>query len=200
MKTLTVLLAVLFSFNFAQAGELEDVKAWAYTTPYGAECDKDKEYWVANEPVEKYELKYQNEWSDEEETATFYAMMCWGGAYNFTYIVIERMEYDNSLRVLSFAEPVANYVMESKYSENLEMEVDVVKSWSLEGMSTTPFIGSPQFDLENNTITTFFKGRGIGDAFYSNVYTLNHGAWNLTKGIADPSFDGDITPITIFGK
>ena len=187
--------------NTAFAGELEDVKKWVYSTPTGSDCDQDPDFWIANEPAKKIEIEYTTEWSTDPQSYTMFEVACYGGAYNFSYIYIEKNQYlPEGYRVLSFAQPVVDFEMEQVYSTELEMEVDVIKSWSLTGFSTTDVLVNSFFKENDTVLKTFYKGRGIGDAFEANTYTFKNGAWVITSSEVDPTFDGEINPVQVFGQ
>ena len=197
-KVLILGLFLTLSVQIASAEDVDGVKAWLYASPVGQDCDQGDISWVAEEPARKYEIVYNTPWSDEDETYTFYEVLCYGGAYNMTSLFIKADEYmPGGFSLLSFAEPDANYVM--YYVEDEEFGTKpVLESWTLAGFYSTNYLVNANVNEENNTLGSYAKGRGIGDAFSSNLYTFKNGNWLLTKSIVDPTFDGEITPITIF--
>ena len=198
-KIFFVFLSVFINVQMVQAADVDvdGVKAWFYASPVGQDCDQGDISWIAEEPAKRYDIAYRD-WDDKVATYTFYEVLCYGGAYNITSVFIASNEYmPGGFSLINFVEPDANYVIYDVEDEEFGTK-PVLESWSLAGFYSTPYLVNANFDEENKTIGSYAKGRGIGDAFSSNLYSFKNGNWILTKSFADPTFDGEITPITIF--
>lgn len=184
----------------AFADKKMNVKDWFYTTPMSQECDTNQG-WVSEEPAVKHVISYQKSWGLEGEMTnyTFYKVMCYAAPYNTSYVIVAEDEFsDHGYKILNFAVPLVNYVMEKELSNEVGYEVDVIESWSLKGFYTTTLIDEAYYEEDAKTITTYSRGRGVGDSYYSNIYTFNEGQWILTKSIQDPTFDEKMTDTVVF--
>ncbi len=188
----------LFGFK-SQADEYSKLKEWLYKTPEGKECTQDKEFWGDRKLVEKYSIKYKNDYSGEYDTYVFYSVLCMGGAYNMVNMFVEESkETVSKYRVINFAEPVIDYTFIKKYSKKLKEKVDHVKKWKLLGFSTKNMLVNSVYEAKTKAIGTFNKGRGLGDANSYSLYKFNKGKWLLVKAADDSTYDGKVNPILIF--
>ena len=208
-KTLLIVLVSVFGLQTANAesktgypGDVDGVKTWLYSTPEGAECDQDPEWWTWDEPAEKYEFSYLPSWADGDESQrvnyALYKVTCYAGAYNFGSIFMAKNGITDEFQFVTFVEPKVNYVISQKEDPEFG-QVDVVESWSLEGFySGGSILTNAWVEPDLGTVSYHAKGRGIGDAYTHNIYKFDEGTWLLVYAEADPTYDGQVTPIELY--
>ena len=76
----------------------------------------------------------------------------------------------------------------------------VVEAIDVIGFHTTYAVINANYDPESQTITSFSKWRGIGDAFSSGTWNFIDGHFVLTRFDVDASYDGERTPQTVYGR
>ena len=190
-----MLISLVLCFN-AVANDLEALRDWIYTTPEGQLCSKEKGFRSIDSQIKAFEWSYTTEWSEDPIPYTFYTFLCDSGAYNFSFLIIEKDTYqDNLYRIVDFAIPVVDFEIEEKDDE---ASTEVVKAWSLIGFLSTDSLINPHIDTETKTLESFYKARGLGDAFDVNRYAFKNGSWLLIYAEQDPTFDGQFNPITVF--
>jgi hypothetical protein len=58
-------------------------------------------------------------------------------------------------------------------------------------------LGLAGFDPATQTIHSFVKWRGLGDASESGVWVFENGEFSLDAFEVDPTFDGEINPLPL---
>lgn len=114
------------------------------------------------------------------------------GAYNYGTVWFIEREYEG-VTPLHFATPF----FDIDYTDQEETAVNNIR---IVGWDTQAALVNPEFDESNQTITSFSKSRGLGDAFTSGVWTFHEGKFILTHYEIDPTFNGEIDPVTVFGE
>lgn len=140
---------------------------------YGAESD------------ERFELRFRYSYetaSDPEHVAVLYHLACTAGAYNMINVYVLRNEYDE-MSVVSFAEPE----LDIRY-ENDDFE-GKVESMTIIGFTASPTVVNSGFDPQRQTITSFSKWRGIGDAWSSGTWRFHEGRFILVRYEVDAAYD-----------
>lgn len=143
--------------------------------------------------VQSWELSFRYEFEKEDgpdRLARLYQMPCNYGAYNFGSIFFIETEFDGLLP-LHFAEPV----LDIDYADD---NSEVVRSVTVAGFTATYSLVNALFDEETRTINSFSKWRGIGDASSSGRWAFRDGGFMLTGFAVDASYDGEITPETVY--
>jgi len=187
-KTIVMLLILLAGFNQANAQDKNiDVQKWLFSSPAGQECDQSENSWVLEDPVKKHVIEMKG-----SKNYTFYRVKCFIGAYTEVYVyVAENSNLESGYEVIEFYAPEVEYVFSNE-------DEQVLSSWELVGFSINGSLSNSDYDEETKTLSSYSAWRGPGDAFSSNTYTFIEGQWILTESNVDPTFDGEITPITVF--
>jgi Protein of unknown function (DUF1176) len=159
----------------------------AYAATYREACapQEEADKLEARKP-DIYELKYRGS-SDEadqpDRTVTVYRFFCTRGAYNETHVFFMKNTFDE-MQPLAFAQPTIHVEYENEDSEG---KVLAVKTVGLE--SHNQLVNSDVVPAKN-TISSYDKWRGIGDASSSGVWVLKDGNFVLSVYYVDASFDG----------
>jgi hypothetical protein len=141
---------------------------------------------------EIHEFKYKPDGggdSDPPNVATLFMFPCGSGAYNtveFYYLNIDQLGPER----VTFAEP--NY--DFKYGDE---ESAKLTSMKLKGFTSTGSLVNSEFDPKTNTISSFSKWRGIGDASSNGTWVFDDGAFVLKDYDIDPTYNGEIDPNTV---
>lgn len=128
--------------------------------------------------------------SDPERQMVLYEVPCWAGAYNYGSVWFLATEYDG-LQPLHFAEPD----LDVKYADDSQ---EKLKSIAIRGFETNSSPTNAFFDEASSSITSQNKWRGLGDASSSATWSFLKGRFVLTHFEADPTYDGEINPITLY--
>lgn len=91
---------------------------------------------------------------------------------------------------VSFAEPV----VEAAFADD---EQTRLSGWKVTGFTATATLINADFDTANQTITSFAKGRGIGDIFSSGSWDFAEGSFRLRGWLYDPTADEQEDPVTV---
>ncbi|MCW5695865.1 MAG: DUF1176 domain-containing protein [Bauldia sp.] len=139
-----------------------------------------------------YELRF-NYASDEPDFGArvfhLYRVWCWRGAYNEGHIYY--LEDDlGDIRQLAFAHPD----VEVTYADEMN---EVLDGLAVVGFTASAELSLSDFDPATGTISEFAKWRGLGDAASSGRWVFDQGAFRLDYYQVDPTFNGEIDPITI---
>lgn len=91
---------------------------------------------------------------DPIHTQEYFIVTCQAGAYNANSVLLRISPYDTELRAISFAAPQIN------------------NKGKLVGFTADVVTGYLAYDTKTETLTSFSKGRGIGDLYVSGTYQL----------------------------
>ncbi len=158
----------------------------------GEWCNINDGFVPDGEGYKSWTITYKPSWSEdaEEEEVTLIQMFCMSGAYNISYAYYTETDFEG-LRPLSFALPMVDPQYESDDYEGALLAVPVI------GMSSTLVLVNSDFDPDTNTITSYSKWRGIGDASSSGTWEFREGEFVLVRYDVDASYDGEINPETV---
>ena len=92
--------------------------------------------------------------SDPARVQEYFIVTCAAGAYNENSVMLRINDYDTELRAVSFAAPMIN------------------RKGKIVGYTADVVTGYLSFDPKTETVTSFSKGRGIGDLYVSGTYQL----------------------------
>jgi Protein of unknown function (DUF1176) len=147
-----------------------------------------------NEPHE-YKIKYKQagaEAADPLMEVSLFVFDCTMAAYNESQVFYLTDSYGSEVNLLSFAEPHLAITY-----ENDDVESKKLKSLSVEGYTSTNALTNADFDEKTNSITSFSKWRGIGDASSSGTWVFAEGQFVLKDFAVDPTYDEDQNPVSI---
>ncbi|MAS04734.1 MAG: hypothetical protein CL534_08580 [Ahrensia sp.] len=142
-----------------------------------------------------WDLTFRYEYEKEDgpdRSARLYQMPCTYGAYNIGSIFFFQTEFEG-LGPLHFAQPE----LDIEYGSD---DDSVVEAIDVIGFHTAYAVINADYDPESQTITSFSKWRGIGDAFSSGTWNFIDGHFVLTRFDVDASYDGERTPQTVYGR
>ncbi|RFC64882.1 MULTISPECIES: DUF1176 domain-containing protein [Mesorhizobium] len=167
----------------------------AFITTNAPTCDQiDTQTGLPQDGVQDYTIKYKEESdtdSDPERITRLIGFACTMGAYNLSTIFYQWDDL-NGLRQLSFAMPT----MDIAYEEDGNTE-SPVHSITVNGFEAADQLVNPEFDAKTNTLTSFAKWRGVGDASANGTWAFKNGSFVLVKYDVDASYDGEINPQTV---
>ena len=172
------------SIDAAKARFVEDM---------AGQCDKTAEtLGGTNEPT-VYPITYHAKGSDKSEPdtkVTLYVFECSMAAYNAAevFYLFDAL----GLHRLSFAEPH----MDIAYNSGGEQD-SKLKSMKVDGFTASEQLVNAEFDDKTNSISSFSKWRGIGDASSNGTWVFDDGQFALKDYDVDPTYDGVQNSITV---
>jgi len=174
---------------------LELAKA-SYSALYGQSCDQaNAATGLPDNPPGDHTIKYRNKSdpaTDPERVARLISFPCFMGAYN-TSDVYYLWDENAGLKQVGFPTPEFNVV----YENPDDTENSKVKEITVTGFYANDQVINSEFDPANNTITSWEKWRGVGDASSNGVWAFRDGNFVLVKYDVDASYDGEIDGQTI---
>jgi Protein of unknown function (DUF1176) len=190
---LSSLLAIAFVTPLQAADtNAEDLKAADafMASAFGENCTRSGEDAPSREDlpdvVHRFKFRYDYQTaSDPENTYMLFEMFCSMGAYNVSTVFLT-MDDSKVFSVLSFAQPVGHYDYTDDQQTTLKSPPTVI------GFDATNMVTNAAVDDDAQTITSFGKWRGIGDAYDTGTWTFREGAFLLTKYEVDPTFDANL--------
>ncbi len=142
--------------------------------------------------IYQFTFNYENE-DYPPRPFRLYEFPCTAGAYNFGNVYYGAGEY-GEIRQIQFATPVYDYVLESDDFESAVTSINVT------GFTAYYILINPSFNAKTNTLYSFSKWRGIGDASSSGAWVFDEGQFVLKSYDVDASYDGTMNPIRIYGE
>ncbi|WP_052715737.1 DUF1176 domain-containing protein [Devosia chinhatensis] len=187
------LAALSFTSASAQEPSLEEQARALHALAGGTYCEPFEGGYVPDDDYLQWTITYQPSWSEdaEEEEVILIRLFCGAGAYNIQHAYYIHREYEG-LTPLAFATPSIDAVYDGEDGIDGELE-----SVTTAGMSTSLILVNSDYDPETQTITSFSKWRGIGDASSSGTWAFKEGEFVLIRYDVDASYDGEINPETI---
>ncbi len=138
--------------------------------------------------TQSYEInfRYMSETADDPmSTARLFRFACNFGAYNVTHMYLASIGGEQPESVY-FAVPE----LDIRY-ENDDMEAGL-RDMTQIGLITRAELINSEYDPDTQSITTWEKWRGIGDASSSGRWIFRYGAFTLVEYSVDPTYDGEI--------
>ncbi len=173
----------------ADAAALAKAHAFVIAAMPG-QCDEMAIAGDASYPDEAAEVSWKRDGGDAsqpEERATLYQIFCGVGAYNTIYAYAYKPE-NGELSLVSFAQPTFTV----EYVEGDDLYTELKAPPKATGILATPILVNSFFDPKRNTITSFAKWRGTGDAWSSGTWELRDGQFVLTEYEIDPIYEGNL--------
>lgn len=128
-----------------------DSDALAAAEKYDMTCNDLSQRTVEHISV-SYKLDYETA-KDPIREQQYFIVSCLAGAYNDNSVLL-RVDYDDQLRAVSFASPEIN------------------RKGKIIGFSADVVTGALSYNAKKQTLTSFSKGRGIGDLYVSGTYQI----------------------------
>ncbi|GAA4534545.1 DUF1176 domain-containing protein [Chelativorans composti] len=165
----------------------------AFRAIYGGECqisDTEEE----DDAPRHYRISWRPSWGSEDtpdEELDLFRFFCYRGAYNEVHAYLVRSDLTGSIVPLAFATPELEITYEDDDSEKPATDIRIV------GYQAENMLVNSDYDPDSMTITSHSKWRGLGDAFSSGTWLFRQGKFTLVKYEVDPSYDGEINPVTV---
>jgi hypothetical protein len=149
--------------------------------------DSDASGLIEDDQSYKMSWKSSHDDSGDDQKATLYRIFCYAGAYNIASVFAIRPA-DGDLALIAFAEPT----FKVDYVEGDETYTKLKADPAATGFGTTYLLVNADFTPENNTISSYSKWRGIGDAWTQGEWQLRDGQFVLTGFSIDPIYEGNL--------
>jgi len=163
----------------------------AFTVIYGRECEETEN---DQEGPEHYQLTWRPSYASADspdEVAHLFRFFCYRGAYNEINVYLMTNEATGTIRPLAFSSPELDIEYEDDDSEKPAKDIRIV------GYQTENMLVNSGYDPQTMSITSYSKWRGLGDASSSGTWLFRQGQFTLVKFEVDPSYDGEIEPVTV---
>jgi hypothetical protein len=125
---------------------------------------------------------------DGDEGLTLHGVPCDSGAYNLVYVFFTQSE-KGEYRNIGFAEPDTEYV---RATDSAPAAAHLI------GWRSTDVLVNPEWNPAAQTLTTFSRARGAGDAGDRGVWGFDRGRSTLRYYERDFTYDGQYTPKVFF--
>ena len=122
---------------------------------------------------------------------SLFVFECTLAAYNETEVYYLGESSGKLLNLVSFPEPHTNIKYEGEESIKL-------KSMLVDGFVATHELTNSEYDEKTQSITSFSKWRGIGDASSSGTWQFIDGQFVLKNYDIDPTYDEEMNPVAVF--
>jgi hypothetical protein len=172
---------------------VEDLLAVAKTTYPGELC-----WWERAEEnldeARSWTLAFRYDYEQDtgpDRQVILHQLPCFYGAYNFGSLWFTETEFEG-LVPLHFAVPEVDI----DYADAEETILDHMK---ISGFSTQAALINAEFDEKTQAIVNYSKWRGLGDASSSGTWTFRQGKFVLTHYEIDPTYNGELDPVSVFG-
>lgn len=190
MQRLPLAIAIALSLTpmSIQAQQAEDDVEAKFRAAFGDTCLFDDE---SSTPEyftnERWDLTWQEEYSDTPSTATLYQFFCFAGAYNINAIYYLETELEGAVPV-SFAVPSYDV----KYVDD-DFNA-AVESINVRGFTSQYILTNSEFDPEAGEMQNYVLWRGIGDASEGGTWVFDRGNFVLKRYDVDASYDDEMNP------
>jgi len=193
LALVAALVATLAAPAAAQDGiSAADLLAVARTAYPGDLCSWDRvEQDLADAQSWTLTFRYDYEQdSGPDRTVILHRLPCFYGAYNFGSLWFTETGFEG-LVPLHFAVPQ----LDIDYADDEQTAID---GMTVTGFAAEATLINAQFDPETQTISSFSKWRGLGDAFSVGSWEFRAGRFVLTRYAVDPTYDEKTEPQTVF--
>ena len=114
-------------------------------------------------------------------------------AYNANEVYYLSDSSGKELHLLSFAEPHFDF----KYQDD---ESKKLKSIKVDGFTASIDLTNSEYDEKTNSISSFLKWRGIGDASSNGTWVFADGQFVLKTYDVDPAYAEEQNSIAVFSN
>lgn len=159
-----------------------------FTTVYGESCLRARE--EGHLEPEEYTISYILPFDPADQPKRekrLFRFFCDRGAYNETHVYLAESELGGVVP-MRFATPDIEVDYENGDPEG------AVEHIRITGYGTQDMMVNSSFDPQEQTITTFSKWRGVGDASSSGIWLFREGSFHLVQYSVDASYDGESNP------
>ncbi|MDH6267203.1 hypothetical protein M2360_002600 [Rhizobium sp. SG_E_25_P2] len=182
-------LAVLMAAQTARADEAREIRAaFAWAKPVlGSSCD-----FASAEGVDDfggsrvYDIRYRYKGQDQDEQDQVFRLIqlfCMSGAYNVSFVFLAAGMEAGDYKLLSFAEPKADY----DYTD--ESFTKLAAPPRVSGFVSRGELVNADFDPKTGVLSSDAKWRGLGDAWSHGEWRFIEGEFVLARFEIDPIYD-----------
>jgi hypothetical protein len=178
--------------NNTATATIDDAKA-RFVAEQDGHCQKVEETRGGINEPHQYKIKYKQAGSAANDPLTevsLFVFDCTMAAYNETQVFYLSDTSGNQLNLLSFSEPH----LDLKY---VDEDSKTLKSMAVDGFTASHELTNSDYDEATNTITSFAKWRGIGDASSQGTWGFVDGQFVLKDYDVDPTYDEEQNPVSI---
>jgi len=180
------------STAFAKPDSIDRAVQQKFETAYEGECDSFLAGDQGRITPEIFKLTFRHDYTNAPlSTYRLYKFPCYMGAYNESSVFFSADEYDQILQV-HFAFPQFDVTYKDDQDEILDQITQT-------GFSTHHTLTNSSFDESTQTLHSRSAWRGLGDASSSGEWLFVRGKFILQTYDIDPTYDGEINPIRIYG-
>ncbi|MBY5999331.1 DUF1176 domain-containing protein [Tritonibacter mobilis] len=122
--------------------------------------------------------------------ARLFRFYCGTGAYNEIHAYILASP-QGGVSPVQFAVPETSVQYENGDSDGKVEDIRIV------GYTAESTLVNSDYDPGTQTLTSYNKWRGVGDAFSAGTWIFREGAFTLVRYDVDASYDGEQNPVTI---
>lgn len=172
---------------------IADAKA-RFIADQNVHCPKVQETLAGLNEPQVYKIKYAQAGaaaSDPLSEVELFSFVCMMAAYNENEVFYLSDSSGKELRLLSFAAPHLDLKYEDEESKKL-------KSIKIDGFTASIDLTNAEYDEKTNSISSFSKWRGIGDASSNGTWGFNDGQFVLKTYDVDPTYDEEQNSISVF--
>ncbi len=174
---------------------IDDAKA-RFIADQNVHCPKVQETRAGLNEPQVYKIKYAQEGASATDPLTeieLFSFNCMLAAYNANEVYYLSDSSGKELHLLSFAEPHLDLKYEDDESKKL-------KSIKVDGFTASIDLTNSEYDEKTNSISSFSKWRGIGDASSNGTWVFADGQFVLKTYDVDPTYDEEQNSIAVFSN
>ena len=174
---------------------IDEAKA-RFIADQNVHCPKAQETRAGLNDPQVYKIKYAQAGASTKDPLTeveLFSFVCLMAAYNENEIFYLSDSSGKELHLLSFAEPHLDLKYEDDESKKL-------KSIKVDGFTASIDLTNSEYDEKTNSISSFSKWRGIGDASSNGTWVFADGQFVLKTYDVDPTYDEEQNSIAVFSN
>jgi Protein of unknown function (DUF1176) len=174
---------------------IDDAKA-RFIADQNVHCPKVQDTRAGLNEPQVFRIKYAQKGASASDPLTeieLFSFSCMLAAYNASEVYYLSDSSGKELHLLSFAEPHLDLKYEDDESKKL-------KSIKVDGFTASIDLTNSEYDEKTNSISSFSKWRGIGDASSNGTWAFADGQFVLRTYDVDPTFDEEQNTISVFSN
>ena len=174
---------------------IDDAKA-RFIADQNVHCPKVHETRAGLNEPQMHKIKYAQAAAAANDPLTevrLFTFVCMMTAYNENEVFYLSESTGKELHLLSFAEPHLDLKYEDDESKKL-------KSIKVDGFTASIDLTNSEYDEKTNSISSFSKWRGIGDASSNGTWVFADGQFVLKTYDVDPTYDEEQNSIAVFSN
>ncbi len=121
---------------------------------------------------------------------TLFEINCYLAAYNVVVAYVFAPSEGGAEAMLPVSFAVPEFTLD--YADDDTDQTKLAAPPAVTGFAAETLLVNPTFDPETNTITSFAKWRGLGDAYSSGEWMLENGRFVLKHYVIDPIYEANV--------